>query len=169
MLLQIISKDSSLKKNLLIGGSVELLRLGDCMKSIEITGSMDSKRKLLMSLFWTNRKGVRTEGCAPFLIEKITTENSTYATEGNKFVKLSDDILNDILENIDNKKPVTFDIKLGEEDIKASFEGNVFSVSTTKTEELEDEIIEKLEQEAKRKYPNICFSFPPRVGIRKYP
>ena len=43
------------------------------MKSIEITGNMDSKRKLLMSLFWTNRKGARTEGCAPFLIEKIKT------------------------------------------------------------------------------------------------
>jgi hypothetical protein len=26
-----------------------------------------------------------------------------------------------------------------------------------------------LKQEEKRKYPNICFSFPPRVGIRKYP
>lgn len=150
-------------------GSAGLLKLGDCMKSVEITGSMDSKRKLLMSLFWTNRKGVRTEGCAPFLIEKIKTETNTYKAEGGKFVRLSDDILNDILENIDDKKPVEFDIKLGEEDIKASFENDVFSVSTTKSEELEDEIIEKLEEEAKRKYPNICFSFPPRVGIRKYP
>lgn len=139
------------------------------MKSIEITGDMDSRRKLLMSLFWTNRKGVRTEGCAPFLIEKIMTENNTYMAKGDKFLKLSDDILEDVLENIDSNKPVEFDIKLGEENIKASFKGNVFSVETTKTEELEDEIIEKLEQEAKRKYPNICFSFPPRVGIRKYP
>ena len=139
------------------------------MKSMEITGDMDSKKKLLMSLFWTNRKGVRTEGCAPFLIEKIKTENNTYMAEGGKFLKLSDDILGDILKNIDDKKAVEFDIKLGEEDIKASLQNDIFSVNTTKTKELEDEIIEKLEEESKRKYPNICFSFPPRVGIRKYP
>ena len=142
---------------------------GDYMKSMEITGDMDSRRKLLMSLFWTNRKGVRTEGCAPFLIESIKTENKTYMAEKGKFVKLSDEVLDDVLKNIADKKAVEFDIKLGEEDIKASFQDDVFSVNTTKTKELEDEIIEKLEQEAKRKYPNICFSFPPRVGIRKYP
>ena len=139
------------------------------MKSVEITGNMDSKRKLLMSLFWTNRKGVRTEGCAPFLIERIETENNTYTPEEGKFLKLSEDILNNILESIDDKKEVKFNIKLGEENIKASFKDNIFSVDTTKTKELEDEIIEKIEQEEKRKYPNICFSFPPRVGIRKYP
>lgn len=130
---------------------------------------MDSKRKLLMSLFWTNRKAVRTEGCAQFVIEKITTNDNLYESEGDKYLKLSDDILNDILENIESNNVVEFDIKLGEEDIKAIFEGDVFSVSTTKTKELEDEIIEKLEEESKRKYPNICFSFPPRVGIHKYP
>ncbi len=139
------------------------------MKSVEITGNMDSKRKLLMGLFWTNRKGARTEGCAPFLIEKIKTENNTFTAEEDKFLKLSDDILNEVLDNIEKNKPVEFNIKLGEEDIKASIEGNVFSVSTTKTKDLEYEIIEKLEQEEKRKYPNICMSFPPRVGVRKYP
>ena len=139
------------------------------MKSVEITGNMDSKRKLLMSLFWTNRKGVRTEGCAPFLIEKIKTEKNIYTPEEGKFLKLSEDILKDILENMDDKKEVKFDIKLGEENIKASFKDNVFTVETSKTKDLEDEIIEKIEQEEKRKYPNICFSFPPRVGIRKYP
>ena len=139
------------------------------MKSVEITGNMDSKRKLLMSLFWTNRKGVRTEGCAPFLIEKIETEKNTYTPEKGKFLKLSEDILKDILEDMDDKKEVKFDIKLGEENIKASFKDNVFTVETSKTKDLEDEIIEKIEQEEKRKYPNICFSFPPRVGIRKYP
>lgn len=139
------------------------------MKSVEITGNMDSKRKLLMSLFWTNRKGVRTEGCAPFLIEKIKTEKNTYTPEKGKFLKLSEDILEDILEDMDDKKEVKFDIKLGEENIKASFKDDIFTVDTTKTKDLEDEIIEKIEQERKRKYPNICFSFPPRVGIRKYP
>lgn len=142
---------------------------GGKLKSIEITGNMDSKRKLLMSLFWTNRKAVRTEGCAQFLIEKITMNDNIYESEGDKYIKLSDNILSDVLDNIEDNLPVEFDIKIGEEDIKAIFEGNVFSVSTSKTKELEDEIIEKLEEESKRKYPNICFSFPPRVGIRKYP
>ncbi|MGB9938197.1 MAG: hypothetical protein ACPK7O_10820 [Methanobacterium sp.] len=139
------------------------------MKSIEITGNMDSKRKLLMSLFWTNRKGVRTEGCAPFLIEKIVSGEKVYTAENNKYLKLSGDILDEVLDSIENKKSVEFEIKLGEEDIKAKFHDNIFYVETTKTKELEDEIIEKLEMEEKRKYPNICFSFPPRVGIRKYP
>lgn len=139
------------------------------MKSLKITGNMDSRRKLLMSLFWTNRKGVRTEGCAPFLIEKITTDDNTYVAEEKKFLKLSENILNEILDKIESNKLVKFKIKLGEEDIMLTFKGNLFSVETTKSEDLEDEIIEKLKCEEKRKYPNICFSFPPRVGIRKYP
>jgi len=49
-----------------------------------------------------------------------------------------------------------------------TFKGNVFSVETTKSEDLENEIIEKLKGEEK-KYPNICFSFPSRVIIRKNP
>jgi len=138
------------------------------MKSLEITGNMDSKRKLLMSLFWTNRKGARTEGCAPFLIKKIKTDEKTFQEEG-KYLKLSDDILNEILDNIENNKRVEFQINLGEEEITVIFDDNVFSVETTKYKELEDEIIEKLKVEEKRKYPNVCFSFPARVGIRKYP
>ena len=139
------------------------------MKSLEITGNMDPIKKLLMGLFWTNRKGVRSEGCAPFLIEKITTDDNIYVAEENKFLKLSENILSEILDKIENNKLVKFQIKLGKEDIMITFKGNVFSVETTKSEDLENEIIEKLKGEEKRKYPNICFSFPPRVGIRKYP
>ncbi len=137
------------------------------MKSMEITGNMDSKRKLLTILFWTNRKGARTEGCAPFLIEKITTEDNTYNAEEHKFLKLTDEVLNNVLDNLENKKKVDFVLKLGEETFNASISHNAFSVSTEKSKELEEEIIEKLEQELKRKYPNVCESFPPRVGIRK--
>lgn len=139
------------------------------MKSLEITGNMDSRRKLLMSLFWTNRKGVKTEGCAPFLIEKITTDDNTYVAEEKKFLKLSENILSEVLDKIENNKLVKFQIKLGKEDIILTFKGNLFSVETTKSKDLENEIIEKLKDEEKKKYPNICFSFPPRVGIRKYP
>jgi hypothetical protein len=137
------------------------------MKSLEITGNMDSKRKLLTVLFWTNRKGARTEGCAPFLIEKITTKDETYTAEENKFLKFNDEILNDVLDNIENQKKVDFVLSLGEETFNASLSRNAFSVSAEKSKELEEEIIEKLETEMKRKYPNICESFYPRVGIRK--
>lgn len=139
------------------------------MKSVQITGNMDSKRKLLMSLFWTNRKGARTEGCAPFLLEEIKTDDETFKAEDGKYLKFTEEILDEVLEKIDNNKSVEFYIKLGEEEFRASFNDNLFSVESTKSKELEDEIIEKIGQEEKRKYPNICTSFPPRVGIRKYP
>lgn len=137
------------------------------MKSMEITGNMDSKRKLLTALFWTNRKGARTEGCAPFLIEKVSTEDEIYKAEEHKFLKLNDEILEDVLNNIENHKNVDFVLKLGEETFNASLSYNAFSVSVDRSKELEEEIIEKLEMEMKRKYPNICESFYPRVGIRK--
>jgi len=130
---------------------------------------MDSRRKLLMSLFWTARKGVRTEGCAPFLIEKITTDDNTYVAEEKKFLKLYENILSEVLNKIENNKLVEFQIRLGKEYIMLTFKGNLFSVETTKSKDLEDEIIEKLKEEGKRKYSHICFSFPPRVGIREYP
>lgn len=137
------------------------------MKSMEITGNMDSKRKLLTALFWTNRKGARTEGCAPFLIEKVSTEDETYTAEEGKFLKINDEILNDILDNMENQKKVDFILKLGKETFNASLSHNAFSISAERSKELEEEIIEKLEVEMERKYPNICDSFPPRVGIRK--
>lgn len=137
------------------------------MKSMEITGNMDSKRKLLTALFWTNRKGARTEGCAPFLIEKISTGDNTYTPEKDKFLKINDEILNNILDNIKNQKKVDFILKLGKETFNASLSNNAFSISADRSKELEEEIIEKLEIEMKKKYPNICDSFPPRVGIRK--
>lgn len=137
------------------------------MKSMEITGNMDSKKKLLTTLFWTNRKGARTEGCAPFLIEKISTENETYVPEEHKFLKLNDEVLDDVLGNIENNKKVDFILKLGKETFNASLSYDAFSISAERSKELEEEIIEKLEIEMKKKYPNICDSFPPRVGIRK--
>ena len=62
------------------------------MKLIKMDKGMDFKQKLLLCLYWTNRKAVRTEGCAPFLIRKIVTcdaifnrrveGKSTYMEEG---------------------------------------------------------------------------------------
>ena len=44
---------------------------------------------------------------------------------------------------------------------------NVFSVSTKHSEEIEDEIIEKLDYELNKKFPSICESFKPRVTPNK--
>ncbi len=137
------------------------------MKSMEITGTLDTKKKLLTVLFWTNRKGARTEGCAPFLIQKISTEDEVYKAEDHKFLKLTGDILDNVLNNIENGINVDFVLTLGEETFNASISNDSFSISTEKSKELEEEIIEKLEMEMQRKYPNICESFPTRVGIRK--
>ena len=139
----------------------------DMMKSLEISGNMDSKRKLLTALFWTNRKGARTEGCAPFLIKKISTENKTYKAEGKKFLKFNNEILDNVVENLENGNNVDFVLNLGEETFNASLNQNSFSISAEKSKELEEEIVEKLEQEMQRKYPNICESFYPRVGVPK--
>lgn len=134
---------------------------------MRIDNDRDSKEKLLLSLFWTNRKAVRTEGCAPFLIEKIITEDVTYTPDLGKFLKLSNEILKDILKEIEARKSVGFEIKLGNESITISIQNNIFSVSTKGNRQLEEEIVEKLREEVKRGKPNICLSFPPRVGIHE--
>jgi hypothetical protein len=133
------------------------------MKTLELDSQLDSQKKLMAILFWTNRKTARTEGCAPFLIKKISTEEKTYTPEGRKLLKLTDEIMDHIIENIDNGKPIEFEISMGKEFIRARLEGNIFSVSTEKSGEIEDEIIEKLETELTKKYPSVCASFKPRV------
>lgn len=135
------------------------------MKSVEINADMDSKRKLLMGLFWTNRKAASTEGCAPFLIQKIKTKSTIYIANETRCLKLDDEILGHVLTKVDDFEQVEFYINLGEEDIKITIQQDIFSVSTSKTKELEDEIIAKIEREAKKKYPNICSKFPRRMGV----
>lgn len=136
------------------------------MKSVEINADMDSKRKLLMGLFWTNRKAASTEGCAPFLIQKIKTKSTTYIANETQCLKLDSEILGHVLMKVDDFERVEFYINLGEEDIKITIHQDIFSVSTAKTKELEDEIIAKIKREAKKKYPNICSKFPRRIGIK---
>lgn len=133
------------------------------MKTLKFDSSLDSRKKLMTILFWTNRKTARTEGCAPFLLKKIVTNGKTYTPEGKKFLKLSDNILKELIEDIDKSNPVKFEISMGNEFIMEKLEGNVFSVSTSESNEIEDEIIEKLEFELQKKYPSVCDSFTPRV------
>lgn len=133
------------------------------MKTLKFESSLDSRKKLMTILFWTNRKTSRTEGCAPFLLKKIVTNGKTYTPEGKKFLKLSDNILKELIKDIDKSNPVEFEISMGNEFITEKLEGNVFSISTSESNEIEDEIIEKLEFELQKKYPSVCDSFTPRV------
>jgi len=137
------------------------------MKTLEFDSPMDSRKKLMTILFWTNRKAARTEGCAPFLIKKIVTEKNIYTPEDPKLLKLTDAIIDDIISCIDEKKPVKFEILMGTEYITSELAGNMFSVNTEHSEEIEDEIIEKLDYELNKKFPSICESFKPRVTPNK--
>ena len=137
------------------------------MKTLEFDSQMDSRKKLMTILFWINRKAARTEGCAPFLLKKIVTEENTYTPEDPKTLKLTDAILDDIVQSIDQDQPVKFEILMGTEYINAEIDGNIFTVNTEHSEEIEEEIIEKLDTELNKKFPSICESFKPRVTPNK--
>jgi hypothetical protein len=133
------------------------------MKSMEFESGLDPRKKLMLILFWTNRKAARTEGCAPFILKKIITPENTYIAGETKLLKLTNEILDELEKNIEESKPLYFEITIGEELIEASLEGNVFSVNAQKSGEIEEEIIDKLNIELGKKYPSVCESFEPRV------
>lgn len=133
------------------------------MKTLEFESGLDPKKKLMVVLFWTNRKAARTEGCAPFKIKKIITPDKTYIQEGSKLLKLSDEILDDLEKNIADDEPLDMELNIGNEVINTKLEGNVFTVSARVSSEIEDEIIDKLNMELKKKYTAVCESFGPRV------
>ena len=135
------------------------------MKSIKIGNDLDFKRKLLWCLFWANRKAIRTEGCAPFLFEKIVTSEATYAPEIGNILKLSNDLLQKIENEMEGGRVVEFKINMGDENFDLSFQKNVFSVSTRRNKEIEAEIIGSLNDDMNRGRPKICPSFPQRAGI----
>ena len=137
------------------------------MKNLEFDSALDSRKKLMTILFWINRKAARTEGCAPFLLKKIVTEDKSYTQEDPKLLKLTNAIIDDIIESMDENKRVKFEITMGDEYITTEIEGNILSVNTVHNIEIEDEIIEKLDQELNKKYPSICESFKPRVTPNK--
>jgi hypothetical protein len=137
------------------------------MKTLEFDSPLDSRKKLMTVLFWTNRKAARTEGCAPFLIKKIETEKNTYVPEEPKLLKLTDPIIDDIIKTMDENKPVNFEMQMGTEYITANIDGNQFSVTTEHSEEIEEEIVDKLDYELNKKFPSICESFKPRVTPNK--
>lgn len=135
------------------------------MKSVELKNRINSERKVLMSLYWVNKKVAVREGCAPFYIEKIITESTIYLSTDDSSIKMSQVLLKDILKNIEADKKVKFKINMGEECIDTLLHKNVFSVSTNKNKDLEIDITEKLRLESEKKYPNVCSKFKRRLGI----
>jgi len=133
------------------------------MKSLEFESGMDSSKKVMVALFWTNRKAARTEGCAPFLIKKIETGDKTYIQEGTHYLKISDQIMEDLVNTLDAGKTIKMDLNIGEENMHTTLSADAYTVSVEKSPEIEEEIVEKLEMEFPKKYPSLCDSFAPRV------
>jgi hypothetical protein len=138
------------------------------MTTAKITGNITHKRKVIMGLYWINKKTSITEGCEQFLINKIVTKTNTHMPNGTKFLKLSSNIFDDVLYNMESQNEVKFEIKFGKENIKLSICENIFSIATVK-KELEIEIAEKLESEGRKMFPSICSKFPGRMGITNFP
>ncbi|MDO5836022.1 MAG: hypothetical protein Q4P17_05885 [Methanobacterium sp.] len=133
------------------------------MQELNFKSGLDNQKKVMVTLFWTNRKAARTEGCAPFRIKKIETENETYTPQGTKLLKISDDIMEDMVQTLDAGKSIPMEFNIGEEILNVSLSEDSFSVTAQKSPEIEEEIIEKLEMELTKKFPNLCDSFTPRV------
>jgi hypothetical protein len=134
------------------------------MQSLTIDDPRDFKQKLFWCLFWANRKAIRSEGCAPLVIEKIVANEVTYAAEPGAILRLSQDLLKKIEEGIQVGNMVAITIKMGAETFDMSFKHNVFSISTRKNKDMEAEIIECLREELRTGKPKICSSFPQRIG-----
>ena len=134
------------------------------MSTAEITGDITPEKKIIMSLYWINKKASTIVGCEQFLIKKIFTGTNTYMPTENKLLMLSSNILDEVLENMESQREVEFEIEKGIVEFKLSVNENIFSiVSTNKV--LETEIAEKLEYEGRKKNPSICTQFPERIGI----
>jgi len=136
---------------------------GDLMKSIKFKGSHDPEKKIVVSLFWTVRKTIREEGCAPVRITSIRTSKRTYEPEGRKLLKLSDEIMEDIIGDIERGNTVEFSMTMGQESLRLWIDNEAFTVETSRTPELEEEIVEKLEHETSKLTPDFCQTFLPKI------
>jgi hypothetical protein len=137
------------------------------MKELEFESKLENQKKVMVVMFWVNRKAARTEGCAPFLIKKITTSKNVYQPEGTSLLKVDDGLMDEMVADLDKGEAVKFEFNIGKEYINANLSPENFCVSVTKSPEIEEEIIEKLEMELQKKFPSLCDSFSPRVTPHK--
>lgn len=133
------------------------------MKSMDYESPIDNRKKVMVVTFWVNQKAARTEGCAPFLIKKITTSQNTHLPDETKLLKFTEELLEEVAADLDDGETVEFVFNIGEEVMDVSLSNDSFSVEVTKSPEIEEEIIEKLEMELGKKFPSLCDSFTPRV------
>jgi len=102
------------------------------MKSLEFESGMDNERKVMVAIFWTNRKAARTEGCAPFQIKKIETPTKTYTPDGKKLLKLSNEVMADMVETLDAGESIPMEFNIGEEKLNVVLSADSYSVSVEK-------------------------------------
>lgn len=133
------------------------------MEKIVLREDLPTEDKLLACLFWTARKTIREEGCAPIRINRIETSTQTYKPQGRKLLKLSPPILHDILEDMKKDKMVSFELSMGEEVLRVYMGDKSFAVESEKTKDLEKEITNKIVEEMKRKRPDFCQTFIPKI------
>ncbi|MDI9624588.1 MAG: hypothetical protein QFX38_06865 [Methanothermobacter sp.] len=137
------------------------------MEKIVLREDLSPKDKLLTCLFWATRKTIREEGCAPLRINEIKTSRKTYKTHGKKLLKLSPPIFKNIIDDMRNGKTVTFELSMGEELLKVYIDDRSFAVASKKTKDLEKEITNKIMEEMKRKKPDFCQTFVPKIMSQK--
>ncbi|HMK53416.1 MAG TPA: hypothetical protein VK444_01415 [Methanobacteriaceae archaeon] len=137
------------------------------MKSLDFESGLANERKLLVVIFWINRKAARTEGCAPFLIEKIITSKNEHFHDGTQLLKISDDLMEELVADLEAGQTILFEFTIGNERINAKLSQNSFCVTAETSPEIEEEIIDKLEMELPKKVPSVCDSFTPRITPHK--
>lgn len=135
------------------------------MKSVQLDWKIDSERKLLMILYWINKKTALSRGCDNFVITPINTNNTSYMSSSSESMKLSNILIKNLLNCIKKEETVEFKIRMGDNDIKTSLQNNIFLISTSISSELEAEIIDKIKRESQKKFPNICSKFYKRLGL----
>ncbi|MGF7118034.1 hypothetical protein [Methanobacterium oryzae] len=133
------------------------------METVNIRNDVSFEKKVLLCIYWTARKTVNTEGCAPFYIQKIITPCNNYTRKDRKILKLSSNIISEIQEDSGHFEPTKIEIQIGGENLNAHFENETFSISAEKNKELELEIVDKLGTELKKKHPSTCPQFISRV------
>jgi hypothetical protein len=75
--------------------------------------------------------------------------------------------MDEMVADLDAGEIIKFEFNIGEEYINSSLSPDSFCVEVTKSPEIEEEIVEKLEMELKKKFPSLCDSFSPRVTPHK--
>ncbi|BDH79482.1 MAG TPA: hypothetical protein GXX31_00780 [Methanothermobacter sp.] len=133
------------------------------MEKIVLGEDLPMEDKLLACLFWAVRKTIREEGCAPLRINKIETSTETYKPEGRKLLKLSQHILDNIMDDMGKGRMVSFELSMGGEVLRVYMDGESFAVESEKTKDLEKEITNKIVEEMKRKRPDFCQTFIPKI------